>query len=159
MTPKIATIPKKTLVGYRMRMSYAQYTVAALWGRFMPRRKEIKNTVTNDLYSLAIYPPHHFSHFDPANEFERWATAEVNTADDAPEGMEVFIIPAGLYAVFTYQGLATDVARFFQNIFQVWLPQSAYQLDDRPHFEVLGEKYKNNDPTSEEEIWIPIKMK
>jgi AraC family transcriptional regulator len=29
-------------------------------------------------------------------------------------------------------------------------------LDDRPHFEVLGEKYKNNDPTSEKEIWIPI---
>lgn len=29
----------------------------------------------------------------------------------------------------------------------------------QPHFEVLGEKYKDNDPTSEEEIWIPIKAK
>ncbi len=25
--------------------------------------------------------------------------------------------------------------------------------------EVLGEKYKNADPNSEEEIWIPIKRK
>lgn len=42
---------------------------------------------------------------------------------------------------------------------KTWLPASDYNLDNRPHFEVLGEKYKNNDPTSEEEIWIPIKLK
>jgi AraC family transcriptional regulator len=39
------------------------------------------------------------------------------------------------------------------------LPNLGYTLDDRAHFEVLGEKYKNNDPLSEEEIWIPIKKK
>jgi AraC family transcriptional regulator len=39
------------------------------------------------------------------------------------------------------------------------LPNSNYHLDDRPHFEILGEKYKNADPGSEEEIWIPIKAK
>jgi AraC family transcriptional regulator len=39
------------------------------------------------------------------------------------------------------------------------LPNSAYELDDREHFELLGEKYKNNDPNSEEEIWIPIRPK
>jgi len=27
------------------------------------------------------------------------------------------------------------------------------------HFELLGEKYKNNHPDSEEEVWIPIKEK
>jgi hypothetical protein len=31
-------------------------------------------------------------------------------------------------------------------------------LDDRPHFEVLGSKYRNNDPESEEETWIPTKL-
>jgi AraC family transcriptional regulator len=41
-------------------------------------------------------------------------------------------------------------------IFNTWLPKSGYQLDRRPHFEILGEKYKNNNPDSEEEIWIPI---
>lgn len=28
------------------------------------------------------------------------------------------------------------------------------RVDDRPHFEVLGGKYQNNSPNSEEEIWI-----
>jgi AraC family transcriptional regulator len=32
-------------------------------------------------------------------------------------------------------------------------------LDNRPHFEILGEKYKQGSPDSEEEIWIPVKEK
>jgi AraC family transcriptional regulator len=61
-----------------------------------------------------------------------------------------------MYAVFDYKGLNTDSSIFIY-IFTEWLPGSIYVLDERPHFEVLGEKYKNNDPDSEEEICIPIK--
>jgi AraC family transcriptional regulator len=31
--------------------------------------------------------------------------------------------------------------------------------DDRPHFEILGDKYKNDHPDSEEEIWILCREK
>jgi AraC family transcriptional regulator len=72
--------------------------------------------------------------------------------------MESFILYGGLYAVFDYKGSSVD-NRIFQYIYMNWIPNSEYQLDNRPHFEVLGEKYRNNDPTSEEEIWIPIKIK
>ena len=72
--------------------------------------------------------------------------------------MEAFILTGGLYAVFDYKGLNTDHS-IYQYIFGTWLPNSDYVLDNRPHFEILGDKYKNNDPTSEEEIWIPIKPK
>ena len=63
-----------------------------------------------------------------------------------------------MYAVFEYKGLNTDT-KIFEFIFGIWLPSSKYNMDNRPHFEILGEKYKNNDPNSEEEIWIPIKLK
>jgi AraC family transcriptional regulator len=72
--------------------------------------------------------------------------------------METYVLPGGLYAVFDYKGLNTDNS-IFQYILGTWLPGSDYVLDNRPHFEVLGDKYKNNDPNSEEEIWIPIKTK
>jgi AraC family transcriptional regulator len=36
---------------------------------------------------------------------------------------------------------------------------SGYEIDARPHFEILGSKYVNADAESEEEIWIPIKEK
>ena len=70
--------------------------------------------------------------------------------------MESFLLKKGLYAVFNYKGLSSDNS-IFQYIFSKWIPESNYLLDDRPHFEILGVKYKNNDPNSEEEIWIPIK--
>jgi len=80
----------------------------------------------------------------------------VSDFDELPEGMEPFVLPGGLYAVFHYKGLNTDHT-IFQYIIETWLPDSMYRLDNRPHFEVLGDSYKNNDPASEEDIWIPIK--
>ena len=159
MTPRIETLNEKKLVGKRMTMSYADYRIGQLWGSFMPRRKEIINNVDNDLISLVVYKPTHFADFKPTNEFERWATVEVASFDNVPNEMETYTLPTGLYAVFLYKGTSTDISSFYQNIFTVWIPNSAYALDDRAHFEVLGEKYKNNDPSSEEEIWIPIKAK
>jgi AraC family transcriptional regulator len=38
-----------------------------------------------------------------------------------------------------------------------WLPDSGFELDNRPHFAVMGEKYKRDDDASEEEIWIPVR--
>ncbi|MBM3431679.1 MAG: GyrI-like domain-containing protein [Bacteroidetes bacterium] len=140
-------------------MSYADYRIGELWGSFMPRRKEIRNNLTSDLKSLVVYPISHFVDFKPTNEFERWATIEVENFDEVPTEMETYISPSGLYAVFTYKGTSSGASDFFRYIYGEWVPNSNYILDDRAHFEVLGEKYKNNDPSSEEEIWIPIKAK
>lgn len=159
MIPGIETINEKKLVGKRMTMSYADYKIGELWGSFIPRKKEILNHLTNDLISLVAYPPMHFADFKPTNEFERWATIEVENFNNVPDEMETFILSSGLYAVFNYKGMSSGASAFFQYIYSEWVPDSDYQLDDRAHFEVLGEKYKNNDPSSEEEIWIPIKAK
>lgn len=158
MTPRVITIPGKKLVGKRLVMSFATDKVGELWKSFMARRREISNNVSKDLISLAVYRPRHFEDFKPSDEFERWAAVEVSDFDKVPGEMEAFILPAGLYAVFDYKGLSTDKS-IFRYILGSWLPASNYVLDERPHFEVLGEKYRNNDPTSEEEIWIPIRPK
>ncbi|SMP20787.1 GyrI-like small molecule binding domain-containing protein [Muriicola jejuensis] len=81
---------------------------------------------------------------------------EVSNDLEVPSGMDEVVIPPGLYALFLYKGPSSDRA-VFQYIFNTWLPGSGYELDDRPHYEILGEKYRNNDPESEEEIWIPIR--
>jgi AraC family transcriptional regulator len=159
MTPRIVTITEKKLVGKRMVMSYANYRIGELWGSFMPKRREITNNLTNDLISLVVYSPIHFVDFKPTNEFERWATVEVENFSNVPDTMETFILSGGLYAVFNYKGMSSGASVFFQYIYSEWVPNSDFILDNRAHFEVLGEKYKNNDPSSEEEIWIPIKTK
>lgn len=159
MTPRIEISREKKLVGQSLRMSFADYKIGELWRAFLPRRREISNPLTDDLISLVIYPPHHFEHFQPTNEFERWAAVEVADFQSVPHGMGTFIVPSGRYAVFVHRGDQTELAQAFQSILTTWLPNSEYALDDRPHFEVLGAKYKNHDPGSEEEIWIPVKAK
>jgi AraC family transcriptional regulator len=158
MQPRIETINYKKLIGQRLKMSFADNKIGELWRNFGPKRKEITNNLTNDRISLAVYKPTHFKDFKSTNEFERWAAVEVTDFSNIPLEMETFDLQSGLYAVFEYKGLNTDNS-IFQYILGTWLPNSGYELDNRPHFEVLGEKYKNNDPESEEEIWIPIKKK
>lgn len=157
-TPRIETISDKKLVGKRLNMSFTNYRIGELWRSFVPERAKITNNLNGDLISMVIYSPGHFTNFHPANEFERWAAVEVADFHNVPEAMETCVLPGGLYAVFHYKGLNTDNA-IFQYILGTWLPASEYILDNRPHFEILGEKYKNNDPESEEEIWIPVKLK
>ena len=90
-------------------------------------------------------------------EFEKWAAVEVSDFDKIPDGMEPYALKGGLYAVFIYKGLPSDFSNTAMYIFGTWVPSSEYELDDREHFYLMGDKYKNNDPSSEEEVWIPIK--
>lgn len=159
MTPEIKTFPETKFVGYRMTMSMAYNKTAELWRSFGPRRSEITNTIGTELYSLQVMPEGYFSNFNPATEFEKWAVVPVTDTENIPNGMETITVPEGLYAVFHYKGLPSEGAKFFQYIFAEWLPQSGYVVDNRPHFEILGEKYSNTSPDSEEDIWIPIRKK
>lgn len=158
MTPRIEILNEKKLIGKRLTMSLADNKTVELWRSFMPNRRFIINNLAKDMISLQVYKPSHFADFKTTNEFEKWAIVEVANFDNVPNDMETFTLKGGLYAVFDYRGSSNDPS-VFKFIFGTWLPSSEYDLDDRPHFEVLGEKYKNNDPTSEEEIWIPVQPK
>jgi AraC family transcriptional regulator len=158
MKPRIKNLKEKKLIGIRLTMSLASNKTGELWRSFMPRQREIISRLSNDLISMQIYNANYFSEFNPANEFEKWATIEVPDYDNVPGDMETFTLMGGLYAVFDYKGSSTD-SSIFQYIFGTWLPKSEYLLDNRPHFEVLGDKYKNADPDSEEEIWIPVRQR
>ncbi len=155
---RFETIREKKFIGKSLKMSFQHNRTGELWAGFMPVNREIQNRVGTDLYSLQLYDPRQFNPFNPSLEFEKWALAEVTDFTYVPAGMETFLLTGGLYAVFTHRGSNTD-NRTFQYIFSDWLPASAYDLDNRPHFEVLGSLYKNNDPASEEEIWIPIRLR
>ncbi len=158
MNPRLEMTAERKLVGKCLRMSMASNRTRDLWKSFMISRKEIRNAVTTDLLSMQVFDhDHNFNEFDPNKEFDKWAVTEVASFDAVPAGMNTYVLPAGLYAVFLHKGPASAGAKTFQYIFGVWLPQSEYVIDQRPHFEVLGAKYKNDDPDSEEEIWIPIR--
>lgn len=159
MQPRIENLTEKKFVGKKLQMSFADNKTLKLWQGFMPRRGNISNKIGTELYSIEVYPEDFFENFDPAKEFEKWAAVKVSEFDKIPDDLEISTVPEGLYAVFIYKGKSSEAANFFQNIFGNWLPNSGFLLDARPHFAVMGEKYKNDSADSEEEIWIPIKSK
>ena len=158
--PTIQTLPQKKLIGKSARMSLIQNTTPILWKSFMQNRKTIKNTVGTDLYSIQVYDDiSYFQNFNPQTKFTKFAMTEVSSFEIIPDEMETLTIESGLYAVFIYKGLAENFGQFANYIFSEWLPNSSYTLDNKPHFEVLGENYKPADENSQEEVWIPIKNK
>ncbi|NRT14701.1 AraC family transcriptional regulator [Flavobacterium sp. 28A] len=159
MTATITTLAEKKVIGIPMEMSYADYKARELWQRFMPKRNEVQNRVGADYFSIEVFSTSYWDQFNPTATFQKWAAVTVPHFDTIPAGMQSLVIPAGLYAVFIYKGDETGAPAFFKAIFTSWLPSSIYILDDRPHFEILGDKYKRGDTNSEEEVWIPIQLK
>lgn len=159
MEARIENLAEKKLIGNYIKMNFIENKTFQLWNGFMPRRNEIKNPIDSNLYSLEVFPVGYFDNFDPANPFQKWAAIEVTDFEEIPSEMETLIIPSGLYAVFTHKGPASEAHTTYHSIFVEWLPNSEYTVDERPHFAIMGEKYKKDDPNSEEDIWIPIKTK
>lgn len=157
---RIETLPPKHLVGMRTRISLVDNRTRELFQAFMPRRGEIKNTVGADLFCVQVYDESYsFTNFDPSAEFDKWAAVDVRNYDEVPEGMETLTLSGGTYVVFDHKGGPAAAPRSFGFIFGSWLPSSEYELDQRPHFEMIGKKYGDGGPDSEEEIWIPVKPK
>jgi AraC family transcriptional regulator len=145
------------LIGMNRKMSFLNITTPEIWKKFMPRKNEISSIISSDLYSLEVYPVSFFSPYDPSREFTKWTAVAVRDLKLIPAEMESLIVPAGLYAVFLHRGPASEASRTYDHIFRNWLPASGYRVDERPHFAIMGERYKKDDPGSEEEIWIPVK--
>lgn len=160
MNLDIRKLAEKKLVGKRLQMSIAKNHTAYLWQSFMPERKTIYNKLSDHLFSVEVYPgPESFKTFNPQAMYTKWAAVEVQDFSQVPDSMQTLVIPEGLYAVFTYRGKPSEVAAFYQNVLTQLIPSSDYELDDRPHFAEMSQKYTGEHPDSEEELWFPVREK
>lgn len=158
--PRIIELNEKKLAGRRLIMSFAQNRTKELWQSFMPKRRTIPGIIDNALYSVEVYHDiSFFEHFNPAAEFEKWAAVEVQDISVLPQDMECLLIPKGLYAVFIHKGPASNGFETYNYIYSKWLPESTYKIDMRPHFALMGDKYKQDEADSEEDIYIPVQLK
>jgi AraC family transcriptional regulator len=158
MEHRIVQLEPKTLVGMHLEMSYIKNQTGALWQSFMPNRHKISHKIDNKFYSMQVYDGlFDYKNFNPSNTFVKWATVEVSSVADLPDGMDVYTLSGGLYAVFHHIGPASVFHKTMTYIFEDWMPSSGYVVDDREHFEILEEGYNPMDENATEEVWIPIK--
>jgi AraC family transcriptional regulator len=160
MQPKIEVVDAKKLVGFSKRMSLAEDSTAEVWRRLMPRRSEIVNRATTSYISMRIYSKPAMTVEETlalTTEFDKWAAIEVTDWSAVPEGMQRHSLSPGRYAVFVHRGPASEFAATMRFIFGTWLPASAYELDDREHFEVIPEGWNPSSRDAWEEVWVPIR--
>ena len=157
-TPRFINSEKMQLVGLKRKMSLSQNQTRELWQTFMPEWK-LTGLPRGEFYSAEVYPEGYFASYEPHKVFEKWAAVQLISEVNVPVTWEKLEIPEGIYAIFLYKGKSSEVHKMYQYILGTWLPNSSYDLDNRPHMGVMGEKYRNDHPESEEELWIPIKAK
>lgn len=159
--PEIVDIESKDLVGISLHTSLADDKTGLLWKRFMKNKSDIKNAKSNDLYSVQVYDEGFMEgNFNSQSVFEKWAAMEVEDFSELPEGLQGLKLPAGKYAVFLHEGTSKGFADTAKFIFEDWLPNSEYKLEDRPHFEIMGDDYKGpENPESKEHIYIPVQSR
>jgi len=154
---RIETIDDKLMIGRHEKMSFADNKTMELWQGFMKSRKDITGRIDNRYYSMQIFnSKFDYSRFNPATTFAKWAVVEVKDFSTIPEGMDAYTLRGGTYAVFEHVGPAITFGISLQYIFEQWLPNSEYEVDDRVHFEILPEDYNPTDENATEEIWIPV---
>ena len=158
MQPKIVDIADRKLIGMRIKTSLSENKTFELWRKFKPRVKEITGRMTTDFYSVQVYgEDFNVENPTPNTMFEKWAAVEVSNFENVPHEMESYTLASGKYAVFIHKGTPNDFPQTAEFIFGKWLPNSKYELNNCPHFEILSDQYKPDDPNAEEQIWIPIK--
>ena len=145
MEPKILTVPAFTAIGMKYRGKNDNNEIPKWWNVFLPRMEEIKHR-TAIAYGL-------MGNYDPATgEFDYIAAFGVERVNEIPQGMERWDVPEGKYAAFSTT--LTTLHKVHQHIYQEWFPQSGYQHDMRPEFELYPADFAGGE--SEMFIYIPI---
>jgi predicted transcriptional regulator YdeE/DNA-binding transcriptional MerR regulator len=153
MQPKFVELPAFTVVGMRYYGRNEHQEISGLWGEFNMRVPEIQHvTPGSAAYGVCITPPD-----APNGEFEYVASFQVDSITDIPEGMVSRQVPAGKYAVFTHEGSLEKLCDTYHYIYQVWLPQSGYQIGAGLDFEYYDEDFKDFAPDSKFYIYVPVK--
>lgn len=152
---KITDVKTIHLVGLKIETSLAKNETQTLWRSFKIAIKDSELGRSKEFYSVQVYQDFNPETFDPTTVYTKIAAVQTSSAHHA--NLEKFEIPAGKYAVFEHIGPSHTFPETMRAMF-AWLKNSVYVLDDRPHFEILGEDYLGPlHPESKETVWLPIK--
>jgi AraC family transcriptional regulator len=149
MEPRIVERAGFIVVGLKYHGKNENNEIPQVWEAFHPRIDEIKNMVTDrTAYGIS-------ASMDPATgEFDYVAGFEVSSGDDVPEGMVCFEVPGGKYAVLNTT--LPKIGETFRHAYETWMPAAGYRPTGGPEFELYGEGFDVEDPSSEFELCIPI---
>jgi predicted transcriptional regulator YdeE len=150
MEIKIVERSTFTVVGLKYRGKNENNEIPQLWQVLDPRTGEIEKMV-DDTAAYGIS-----ANMDmESGEFDYVAGFEVSSAEEVPEGMIAFEVPAARYAVFSTT--LPRIGETFHNAYHTWLPEAGLEPSGGPELELYGEQFNPADPSSVFDLYIPVK--
>ncbi|MBW6467434.1 MAG: effector binding domain-containing protein [Brevefilum sp.] len=155
MEPKFITKPGFAVMGLRYFGKNEKGEIADLWGSFNQRVAELGGLpyeTGEAAIGLCITP----EDAPPDTGFEYVAGFPVSQVEDIPAGFVVRQVPDYTYAVFAHRGDLASLGKTYEYIYEVWLPQSGYQLAAKIDFEYYDQDFKDFAPDSVFYIYVPV---
>ncbi len=154
MTPEIIRVEDIKVICAREIGGYSE-SASKAWGRIM--RFAYSNKFMNEnVRRIGI------SHDDPdvtdAEHIRYDACVDIDVDISTEDNLKKQTILGGSYAKFLHKGAYENFKDTYAYIFNEWLPESHYKLQDKPCFEI----YLNRDPRKTKpenlktEVYIPI---
>jgi AraC family transcriptional regulator len=161
MTPKVVVVPSFKAIGMEAKFisilspnKTNDIVIPKLWDQYSKRSAEIRNRASSADFGLiyCLDDPE-----SPPYQCLYMCAAKVSDASVVPPGMVAREVPEGKYAVFTHKGTLDKLGHAMKYIHGSWIPNSGYDLDNRPELEVYDERFQLNSEDSELDIYIPIR--
>ncbi|RZJ07027.1 MAG: AraC family transcriptional regulator [Rubrivivax sp.] len=152
MTLQIIDRPATTVVGLLIHTTPMSPDIPALWPGFVDRIPQIAHPLEDRVTYGVMQTPG-----DDMARLDYMAGIAVAASGPVPEGMTTLVLPAGLYARFSYP--LSRLGEGFGEIFNRLLPESAYVQRPGPLFERYGQDFCPDQPGSPVEIWLPVAPK
>lgn len=132
--------------------------IEKLWNTFQSRMHEIDDVKPG--FALGICMA---SHPDvaqlPDTAFVYAAALPISKLGKIPQGMTLFDIPKGKYAVFTHKGSLDTLSHTVSYIWDKWIPENIadYKHSEGPDFELYDDRFDPKTRTGEIDFYIPVK--
>jgi AraC family transcriptional regulator len=152
MEPKIVELGAFTVVGLRYFGDNKKQEIRGLWedfGRNFNKFKHIKEN--SPAIGLCVMLP------GEMEKLEYVAGMMVDSTDDMDPAFVSKEVPPSKYAVFTHKGTLYNLGETYNFIFSKWVKDCGYEINTMLNFEWYDDRFKDNDPNSEFDIYVPIK--
>ncbi|HET7809949.1 MAG TPA: GyrI-like domain-containing protein [Steroidobacteraceae bacterium] len=153
MNIKTIDRPAVTLVGLQIRTRPQSPEIPALWPKFVARIGEIHGQSEPKVTYGAMWPGKegmHVLHYMAA-------VAVAGPVRVLPPGMDCIVLPAGIYASFSYP--LSGLGKGFAEIFDTLLPNSGYEQVPGVFFERYDEAFCPDDANSAVGICLPVRRR
>lgn len=108
--------------------------------------------------SVALGISHDDPSITPPDKCRYDACVTVEAGFKAEGGVNLADISGGKYAVLRFRGTDRQIGEAWNSIYRDWLPESGFQCDDRPCFELYTEEHQcHPDGSWECDICIPVR--